>query len=202
MCEVVDPNLIEITFAPSRQPVSGLPRSPKSRILHHTDFTFPCLQTLKPTSLEEIGGPCDRDSQCVDGLVCNQATNTCVCNMDTNEGCSSGQFCRFSCVFLSNAPKCFDDQELRDCEIQYGPGHVCYDGNQDGAIDELDKSSGCAYFSPTASPSTETPTREPSSEPTRLAAVSSEPTPAPTVSPSDELTMFPTIQVFRKVETL
>jgi len=169
VCDVVDPDLIEITFAPSRQP------------------------TVKPTSLEEIGGPCDRDSQCVDGLVCNQSTNTCVCNMDTNEGCSSGLFCRFSCVFLSNAPKCFDDQELRDCEIQYGPGHICYDANQDGVIDALDKASGCAYFSPTASPSTDIPTKEPST---------ASPVESPTVSPSVELTMFPTIQVFRGVETL
>jgi len=37
--------------------------------------------------------PCDLDSQCETGLVCHIPSGQCVCNMDTNQGCSANLKC-------------------------------------------------------------------------------------------------------------
>lgn len=38
-------------------------------------------------------GPCASDSNCQSGLVCHTSTQKCICNSDTNAGCSGGEVC-------------------------------------------------------------------------------------------------------------
>ena len=91
VCGVIDPGSAEVTLPPTYHPTS------------------------KPTSLFAIGGgPCTSDSQCATGLACHEETSTCVCHMETNGGCMQGQVCCYSCAFLLNKPKCFDDESIRD----------------------------------------------------------------------------------------
>ena len=40
-----------------------------------------------------FSGPCASDNQCQDGLVCHTSSKKCICNTDTNEGCSNGALC-------------------------------------------------------------------------------------------------------------
>lgn len=40
-----------------------------------------------------FSGPCVSDDQCQDGLVCHVNSKKCICNTDTNEGCSNGAIC-------------------------------------------------------------------------------------------------------------
>ena len=40
-----------------------------------------------------FSGPCSSDDQCQDGLVCHINSKKCICNTDTNEGCSNGAIC-------------------------------------------------------------------------------------------------------------
>ena len=184
------------------------------------------VPTERPTESSEIGGNCDSDAQCVDGLQCHLGSHTCVCNMETGFGCSGGniceiyeddliprcycnmfndggsngcelgQYCRFSCKFTSDNPRCFDDEFIRDCG-SYGDGYTCADANNDGVIDVNDKSGGCDYAAPTMAPQTLPPleTAEPTlfetPAPTFLIPAVS---PAPTVPiPTDLPTPFPTI---------
>ena len=150
------------------------------------------VPTAKPTQALAIGeGPCSSDSPCSTGLVCHDATSTCVCDVDTDFGCNKGnicevydkdevpkcycnmnkdggrngckndQICRFSCAYLVDSPRCFDDPLIRDCEKAWGEGFMCADANGDGVVDLDDKSGGCDYYAPTASPSKK-PTKSPS----------------------------------------
>jgi hypothetical protein len=184
------------------------------------------MPTERPTELSEIGESCSSDAQCVDGLLCHLGSNTCVCNMDTgygctdgniceiyekdliprcycnmfndggSNGCGSGQYCRFSCKFTSDNPRCFDDEFVRDCG-SYGDGYTCADANGDGEIDVNDKSGGCDYKAPTMAPQTlppletGTPTFYETPAPTiSIPAI----TPAPTMTlPTDFPTPFPTV---------
>ena len=182
--------------------------------------------TEKPTELSEIGGSCNSDAQCEDGLVCHLRSNTCVCNMDTGFGCSDGnvceiyekdliprcycnmfndegpngcddgQYCRFSCKFTSDNPRCFDDKFIRDCG-SYGDGYTCADANNDGVVDVNDKSGGCDYNAPTMAPQTLPPleTLEPTMFETPAPTISIPAiTPAPTMTvPTDIPTEFPTV---------
>ena len=182
--------------------------------------------TEKPTELSEIGGSCNSDDQCEDGLVCHLRSNTCVCNMDTGFGCSGGnvceiyekdliprcycnmfndegpngcgdgQYCRFSCKFTSDNPRCFDDEFIRDCG-SYGDGYTCADANNDGVVDVNDKSGGCDYNAPTMAPQTLPPleTLEPTMFETPYPTIIIPAiTPAPTMTiPTNVPTEFPTV---------
>jgi len=187
VCNAIDINEAEITLPPTMVP------------------------TEKPTSLSYIGEACTSNSQCAIGLVCHQESNTCTCNVETNEGCSTGnicavyfesdipkcscntdvddgdngcdpgQVCRFSCAFLIEEPMCFDDENIRDCDW-WGDGYSCADGNKDGVIDKFDKSGGC-----NSNPHTFSPTEEPTESPTL------ELTPVPSRKPTDMPTLETTL---------
>jgi hypothetical protein len=166
MCTAVNPDEITVTLAPTEPP------SPN------------------PTSLLDNGqGPCTSNAQCKSGY-CFEETNICTCDMETNEGCNSNQVCRFSCAFIADEPRCFDDEQIRDCESKWGEGYVCADGNGDGIVDQNDKSGGCDYNAPTSSP-VKDPSASPSSGPTTF---------SPTVSV--QATLPPTSTIVTKIPTL
>eukprot|EP00569_Conticribra_weissflogii_P004652 CAMPEP_0171337300 /NCGR_PEP_ID=MMETSP0878-20121228/6615_1 /TAXON_ID=67004 /ORGANISM="Thalassiosira weissflogii, Strain CCMP1336" /LENGTH=948 /DNA_ID=CAMNT_0011838919 /DNA_START=278 /DNA_END=3124 /DNA_ORIENTATION=- len=163
------------------------------------------------TGLEIGEGPCTSDSPCSPGLVCHEDTSTCVCDINTDFGCKKGnvcevyeddeipmcycnmnedngrngckndQICRFSCAYLVDTPRCFDDNLIRDCEQAWGEFFVCADSNGDGVIDINDKSGGCDYFAPTMSP-TFPPTKSPSEIIATIVPTAAK-TPSPTASP-------------------
>ncbi|KAL7490195.1 hypothetical protein ACHAW6_015943 [Cyclotella cf. meneghiniana] len=179
------------------EPVDTMPEFPE------VSFVPTPAPTEKPTQLSDIGGKCTSDAQCIEGLLCHQSTSTCVCNKETNfgceegyicevyekdlvprcycdmfnddgpNGCEDGQYCRFSCKFTSDNPRCVDDPFVRDCG-SYGEGYTCADANNDGVIDVDDKSGGCDYKAPTSAPQTLPPVE--SGSPTLIT------TPAPTVN--------------------
>ena len=131
-----------------------------------------------------------------------QPTEGPVCDVDTNEGCPDDQFCRLSCVWLSDEPQCFANEVVRDCEEEFGGGWICVD------TDEL---RGCQFIPPTQAPfeaptpfpvvNTSTPTISPTLRPTSLSpTVSSAPSafihpsssPSVTSMPSNIPTPIPT----------
>ena len=192
------------------EPVDTMPEFPQVSLVPTP------VPTVRPTQLSEIGEKCSSDAQCVSGLLCEASTETCVCNIDTsfgcvdgnvceiyekdqvprcycdmyndgeNNGCATGQFCRFSCKFTSDNPRCHDDEFIRDCGT-YGDGYTCADSNNDGVIDVNDKSGGCDYKAPTSAPQVFVGTAEPATPaPTLIiGAITPEPTlPVPTYPPS------------------
>ncbi len=98
MCNAIDINEAEITLAPTMVP------------------------TEKPTSLSDIGEACTSSSQCAIGLVCHQESNTCTCNVETNEGCSTGNIC--GVYSDSGIPKCSCNMDVDDGENGCDPGQV------------------------------------------------------------------------------
>lgn len=98
MCNAIDINEAEITLAPTMVP------------------------TEKPTSLSYVGEACTSNSQCAIGLVCHQESNTCTCNVETNEGCSTGNIC--AVYSESEIPKCSCNMDVDDGNNGCDPGQV------------------------------------------------------------------------------
>lgn len=196
------------------EPVDTMPDFPEIPVIPTP------VPTAKPTFRSEIGEECASDAECVDGLLCHGATGKCVCNVDTDfgcdggniceiyekdevprcycdmyndngqNGCTNGQACRFSCAYLVDNPRCFDDAFVRDCTAAWGDGFTCADANNDGVIDQSDKSGGCDYNAPTSAPqiSTDEPTKSPV-----VALVTPYPSVLFTPVPTIEVTMPPTM---------
>ena len=123
-CNVIDPKSIQVTLTPT---------------------TAPSVLVL------ENGQRCDSNDQCISGY-CHAENGVCSCNIDTNSGCFDEQVCRYSCAYTAKEPRCYNDDLVRDCQVQWGPGYACADGNGDGIVDVLDKNSGCNYSPPTSAP--------------------------------------------------
>lgn len=90
MCNVVDLDSIQILFAPTEAP------SPLA------------------TSLLDNGTRCTASFQCASGY-CHEKNGVCACNITSNYGCKGvSQVCRFSCAFLTEEPRCFDNEYVQE----------------------------------------------------------------------------------------
>eukprot|EP00804_Cyclotella_cryptica_P028408 CCRYP_014202-RE/>CCRYP_014202-RE protein AED:0.28 eAED:0.28 QI:548/1/1/1/0.66/0.42/7/1546/459 len=87
MCNVVHPDSMQVTFSEAPSPF--------------------------PTSLLDNGAGCTSNFQCASGY-CHEKNGVCACDITSNYGCKgTGQVCRFSCAFLAEEPRCFDDQYVQ-----------------------------------------------------------------------------------------